>query len=181
MERRTLPASETGRQASHGQWSWRWWSRLWVKPTAATTAIFYSFHASKTKDLEQNEMLVIKIPVWGLALGSSEVDDSKDSLWRADFSLRWSDRPFVEWITPQEGLSLHKMEWSTVLVFGLDVSYERSRLENRGILRHFSVRVFFCKTYTNQMSSISRILENIKLMCTYIFNLPDIIWTIRSI
>ena len=52
----------------------------------------------------------------------------------------------------------------TVLVFGPEsVSYERSRLIRRWVLREISARVFLgkiTKIYKNQISSISRISEN---------------------
>ena len=67
----------------------------------------------------------------------------------------------------------------TVLVFGPEsVSYERSRRENRTILREISARVFFVKipkyrkmnissisriweNWKKQISNVSRILENV--------------------
>ena len=59
-----------------------------------------------------------------------------------------------------------KLGSETVLVFGPEsVSYERSRRENRTILREISARVFFVKipkTNKNHISNISRIWENWK-------------------
>ena len=59
-----------------------------------------------------------------------------------------------------------KLRSETVLVFGPEsVSYERSRRENRTILREISARVFFVKIpkiKKNHISNISRIWENWK-------------------
>merc|ERR1712023_110816 len=70
-----------------------------------------------------------------------------------------------------------KLGLQTVLVFGPEsVSYERSRRENRTILREISARVFFekmPKNKKNHISNISRISGKWKKRISNISRIPE--------